>query len=50
MNVDTNIRKAFIDGIADFDSSLSDYREILKVSMSNVEEVVEERIELLTNQ
>jgi fructose-bisphosphate aldolase class II len=49
VNVDTNIRRAFIDGISDFDPEIRDYREILKVCMENVEEVVEERIRLLSS-
>lgn len=47
VNVDTNIRLAFIDGMRNIDPEAKDYREILKVGMENVERVVEERIQLL---
>ena len=47
MNVDTNIRRAFIECMTDIDPETKDYREILKVGMGNVEEVVEERVSLL---
>jgi len=48
VNVDTNVRKAFIDGMRNIDSEARDYREILKVGMTNVEKVVEERIGILS--
>jgi len=48
MNVDTNIRRAFIECMTDIDPEAKDYREILKVGMGNVEEVVEERVKLLS--
>lgn len=47
MNVDTNIRKAFIEGLKNFDPESRDYRDILKISMENIERVVKERIQLL---
>lgn len=47
VNVDTNIRTAFIDGMRNIDPDARDYREILKVGMENVKKVVEERIGLL---
>lgn len=49
MNVDTNIRRAFIECMTDIDPEAKDYREILKVGMGNVEEVVVERIGLLSS-
>lgn len=49
VNVDTNVRKAFIDGMRNIDADARDYREILKVGMAKVEKVVEERIKLLGN-
>ena len=50
MNVDTNIRRAFIECMTDIDPAAKDYREILKVGMGNVEEVVEERVNLLSGE
>lgn len=44
INIDTAIRKAFIDGMRNIDQEEKDYREILKISMKNVEEVVKEKI------
>lgn len=50
INVDTNIRKAFIAGLKDIDPEETDYREILKISMADIEEVVKERIRILSNE
>lgn len=47
VNVDTKIRRAFIDGMKNIDFETKDYRDILKVGMENIERVVEERINLL---
>jgi ketose-bisphosphate aldolase len=46
INIDTQIRRAFIDGLSDIDPSAKDYREILKISMANIKEVVGEKIAL----
>jgi fructose-bisphosphate aldolase class II len=46
-NVDTNIRKAFISGLKELTDDTTDYRDVLKISMQKVEEVVKERIILL---
>lgn len=46
-NVDTNIRRAFIDGMLNIGIDVKDYREVLKNSMANVERVVTDRINLL---
>lgn len=46
-NVDTNIRRAFIAGLKELTPEMTDYRDVLKISMQKVEEVVKERINLL---
>lgn len=46
INVDTLIRRAFINGMKDFPSEVKDYRDILEVGMKNIDEVVEDRIKL----
>lgn len=46
INIDTQIRRAFLAGLSNIGPETKDYREILKVSMENIEEVVEEKINL----
>jgi len=48
INIDTQIRRAFIEGMRDIDPAAKDYREILKKSMTNIEEVVINKIELFS--
>lgn len=48
INIDTNIRKAFIEGMKNIDLEVKDYREVLKVSMEKIEEVVAEKINLIS--
>lgn len=48
VNIDTGIRKAFIEGMRNIDPAAKDYREILKISMGNIEEIVEEKINLFS--
>ena len=49
INIDTQIRTAYIDGLKNIKPDAKDYREILKVSMSNIEDVVEAKINLFQN-
>lgn len=49
INIDTQIRRAFIDGLSDIDPSMKDYREVLKLSMKNIEDVVTQKITLFSN-
>lgn len=49
INIDTNIRKAFLAGIREFPEDAKDYRDVLKVSMANIENVVKEKIMLFRN-
>lgn len=49
VNVDTNIRTAFIDGMKNIGPEAKDYRDILREGMANIEEVVIDRINLLSN-
>ncbi len=49
INIDTNIRKAFISGMRDIPEEAKDYRDILNKSMSNIEEVVKGKINLFRN-
>lgn len=46
INVDTLIRRAFIEGMKDFSVDATDYRDILKIGMNNVKSVVEDKIKL----
>ena len=46
-NVDTKIRRAFIAGLQELTPEIADYRDVLKIAMQKVEEVVQERIKLL---
>jgi len=46
INVDTLIRRAFINGLRDFPEETKDYRDILKIGMKAVTAVVEGKIEL----
>ena len=48
INIDTQIRKAFIAGLSNINAETRDYREILKISMENIEEVVKEKIGLFS--
>ena len=45
-NNDTNIRRAFIEGVHEAPKDAKDYRDIMKTGMEKVEEIVEKRIEL----
>lgn len=49
VNVDTNIRTAFIDGLRGISPETKDYRDVLKISMANITNVIENRISLLFN-
>ena len=49
INIDTNIRKAFLEGLKGFPEDTKDYRDVLKVSMANVSNVVKEKIKLFGN-
>lgn len=48
INIDTQIRRAFIEGLRNVAADAKDYREILKVSIGNVERAVEEKIILFS--
>ncbi len=49
INIDTGIRKAFIEGLSNIEEGTKDYRKILKVSMENIQRVVEEKIKLFSD-
>lgn len=49
INIDTAIRKAFIEGLSNILEGTKDYREILKVSMDNIKNVVIGKIKLFSN-
>ncbi len=49
INIDTQIRRAFIDGLSDIDPAAKDYREVLKLSMNNIKNIVTEKIRLFNN-
>lgn len=49
INIDTNIRCAFIDGMRDIPEGAKDYRDILEVGMEKVTEVVKQKILLFQN-
>ena len=44
INVDTLVRRAFINGIKNFPTDPKDYRDMLQNGMKNVEEIVENKI------
>lgn len=48
INIDTNIRLAFIEGMKSMDAEEKDYRNILKVSMEKVGQVVSEKISIFS--
>ncbi|MFA4996080.1 MAG: class II fructose-bisphosphate aldolase [Patescibacteria group bacterium] len=48
INIDTQIRRAFIAGMSDIDEECKDYRDVLKKSINNIEKVVEEKINLFS--
>lgn len=49
LNNDTNIRRAFIEGAKEAPEDVKDYRDIMKLGMERVEEVVEKRIKLFSD-
>ncbi|MCL5410809.1 MAG: class II fructose-bisphosphate aldolase [Patescibacteria group bacterium] len=49
INIDTAIRRAFIEGLSNIPEGTKDYREILKVSMDNIKNVVMGKIKLFYN-
>lgn len=49
INIDTNIRKAFLEGWREFPEDTKDYRDVMKVAMANISDVVKEKMLLFRN-
>ena len=49
INIDTSLRRAFIDGMRDIAPECKDYREIFEKSILNVTSVVKRKMELFAN-
>jgi len=48
INIDTAIRRAFLEGLTGISSEVTNYREVLKGCIENVKQVVKDKIELLS--